>query len=100
MRAYFFGAAASTRWNWNRLQEELSGYVHIDADSESSKDRRRIPNLWSDIRLVVHAAAQPSHDWAIKEPRTDFAVNAVGTQSPRSHTGAFPRRRFHFYQHE
>lgn len=80
MRAYFFGPDASTRSVSDRLVEELEGFRSLDIDV---RDRESVERLFAehgnDIELVVHAAAQPSHDWAAKEPHTDFAVNALGT---------------------
>jgi len=80
MRSVFFGAAASTLWQKERLLAEVPGYRHLDADI---RDRAAMEALFaeygSDIRLVVHAAAQPSHDWAARDPHTDFSVNANGT---------------------
>ena len=81
MRATFFGSDASTRPNRERLERELGdAYVHQDLDI---RDRDAIATLFdrygSDISLVVHTAAQPSHDWAAREPFTDFDINAVGT---------------------
>ena len=80
MRAYFFGEEASTAWATDRLGASLDNYDHRNLDI---RDREAIEALFaefgSDIELVVHAAAQPSHDWAAREPFTDFDVNAVGT---------------------
>jgi len=80
MREYFFGADASTRWNTARLQEDLGKFKHYSIDV---RDEQAIKKLFADlgktISLVVHTAAQPSHDWAAREPFTDFTVNANGT---------------------
>src|SRR5262245_43446500 len=81
MRRHFFGAEASTRWQRSRLKAELgNSYRHLSADI---RDDERIDRLFRKygkyISLVVHTAAQPSHDWAARDPRTDFGVNAVGT---------------------
>jgi CDP-paratose 2-epimerase len=81
MRSVFFGIDGSTGWNRERVQRILgSRYVHDDGDI---RDREHILGLFrrygSAIELVVHAAAQPSHDWAAREPFTDFDINAVGT---------------------
>jgi CDP-paratose 2-epimerase len=81
MRRVFFGAEASTIWNRNRLERELkNSYTHVDLDV---RDRAGIAKVFSrfsrEISLVIHAAAQPSHDWAAREPYVDFDVNAVGT---------------------
>ncbi len=80
MRAYFFGKEASTNWNVNRIQESVSNYEHHSIDIRNYSELEKIFNQYGkDIKLVVHTAAQPSHDWAAKEPLTDFGVNATGT---------------------
>ncbi|MEO6328306.1 MAG: GDP-mannose 4,6-dehydratase, partial [Ginsengibacter sp.] len=80
LRAYFFGDAASTEWNVSRVQEQFSNYKHYNADI---RDYEQLGNIFkeynTDISLIIHTAAQPSHDWAAKEPLTDFTVNANGT---------------------
>jgi CDP-paratose 2-epimerase len=77
-RQYFFGPDGDTRWNNQRLQAEHSTYVHRDIDI---RDEPAIKALFTEypFDLVIHAAAQPSHDWAAREPYTDFTINAVGT---------------------
>ncbi len=80
MRQYYFGENASTDWNRMRLQEQYPNLIHYNADIRSQADIEAIFNEYGlDIKLVVHTAAQPSHDWAAKEPHTDFTVNANGT---------------------
>jgi CDP-paratose 2-epimerase len=80
MRKYFFGQEASTDWNRRILEETFSEYSHYSVDIRSQKDINRIfATYGTDIKTVIHAAAQPSHDWAAKEPMTDFTVNANGT---------------------
>lgn len=80
MRAYFFGDEGSTRWQADRLQEELPQYNHCEADIRNFGALDGIFQEYAGaIELVIHTAAQPSHDWAAKEPITDFGVNAVGT---------------------
>jgi CDP-paratose 2-epimerase len=75
-----FGAEASTRKSREQLEAELPRYHHVDADIRDEKVVERVfAEYGADIRLVVHAASQPSHDWAAKEPLTDFTVNANGT---------------------
>jgi CDP-paratose 2-epimerase len=81
MRGYFFGKDGSTKWNLDRLQKEIGDrYTHHDIDI---RDREALARLFAglgrEVGLVIHAAAQPSHDWAAREPFTDFDVNAVGT---------------------
>ena len=80
MRKVFFGPGASTDWNRSLLQEQLKSYRHYSLDI---RNRNEIDRLFaehgSDICLIVHTAAQPSHDWAARDPHTDFTVNANGT---------------------
>jgi CDP-paratose 2-epimerase len=80
MREYFFGKDASTEWNTLSLQQSLKNFTHISADIRDQASIESVFRKWSkDISVVVHTAAQPSHDWAAKEPLTDFGVNANGT---------------------
>ncbi len=81
MRRCFFGDEASTRWQRRRLKKELGGrYRHLDADiRDAGRMDRLFRRLGADVKLVVHTAAQPSHDWAAGDPQTDFTVNANGT---------------------
>lgn len=80
MRKYFFGPEASTRWSVDRLRAELKHFRHVEADIRDEAAMERVfAEYGKDISLVVHTAAQPSHDWAAQEPRTDFTVNANGT---------------------
>ena len=79
--ASFFGAEASTRWQCDELQRARAS--RLRARDVDIRDRRRSMRSFArgcrDIALVVHTAAQPSHDWAAREPHTDFGVNATGT---------------------
>lgn len=90
MRAQFFGAQASTQWNQKRMAAEVSRYRHYSADI---RDSRKIDSVFSrhgkDISLVIHTAAQPSHDWAATDPATDFTVNANGTSAVLESTRKF-----------
>ena len=78
MRRDFFGEPGDTAWNLERLRSSTSHFVHHDLDI---RDRAAILSLFETERpeLVVHAAAQPSHDLAASRPFDDFDVNAVGT---------------------
>jgi CDP-paratose 2-epimerase len=78
MRADFFGPEGDTTWNLERLLRETQRFTHNDLDI---RDRDRMLRLFEEHRpaLVVHAAAQPSHDLAAQRPFDDFDVNAVGT---------------------
>lgn len=80
-RRAFFGDEASTAANLERLRAELgSKYSHVDADIRDAATMERVFRRYgNDISLIVHCAAQPSHDWAAREPLTDFGINALGT---------------------
>lgn len=80
MRSYFFGADASTDWNRRRLLAEVRSYSHQALDVRDEGGVARLfEHYGRDIELIVHAAAQPSHDWAAREPLVDFDVNARST---------------------
>ncbi|PJE63805.1 NAD-dependent epimerase [Candidatus Roizmanbacteria bacterium CG10_big_fil_rev_8_21_14_0_10_45_7] len=79
MRKYFFGDEASTEWNKNKLLRDYKkNYFHYDIDI---RDNEKVRDIFKQHKfdIVIHTAAQPSHDWAAKEPLTDFTVNALGT---------------------
>jgi CDP-paratose 2-epimerase len=80
LRAYFFGEDGSTDWNAQKLRTSLPRYTHLTFDI---RDREALLATFrkygKEIALVVHCAAQPSHDWAAREPITDFTVNAAAT---------------------
>src|SRR5262249_53262574 len=80
MRRLFFGDDASTHWSRVALETGLPRYRHLDTDI---RDQAAVQNVFKqysrDIVVVIHAAAQPSHDWAARDPVTDFTVNANGT---------------------
>jgi CDP-paratose 2-epimerase len=77
-RAVFFGPQGDTRWNQLRLERELPGFEHHELDV---RDRQGIKSLVKRLRpaIIVHTAAQPSHDRAADIPFDDFDTNAVGT---------------------
>ncbi len=80
MRAYFFGKEASTKSSYEHLISKYSNYAHLNIDIRNYEELEKIFSLYEDeIELIIHTAAQPSHDWAMKEPLTDFAINATGT---------------------
>lgn len=80
MRKYFFGDEASTKWNSDCLMKEIEKYHHYDIDIRNEKEIEQIFSKYNtEIKVIIHTAAQPSHDWAAKEPLTDFTINANGT---------------------
>lgn len=90
MRRYFFGEEASTDWNVKRLKENYSNYKHFNIDIRNGDDLKNVFDEYNkDIALIIHTAAQPSHDWAAKEPFTDFTVNANGTLNMLEFTRQF-----------
>ena len=81
MRRVFFGEEASTDWNRRRLEQTLGRrYRHYTTDIRNPEELNRVfAEVGSAIKVVIHTAAQPSHDWAARDPQVDFAVNANGT---------------------
>ena len=80
MRSQFFGAEASTTWMRKEMEAGVRGYRHVDCDiRDAAAVERLFKDLGSSIACIVHTAAQPSHDWAAKDPMTDFTVNAQAT---------------------
>jgi CDP-paratose 2-epimerase len=77
-RATFFGPEGDTRWTLGRLERSCRGYQHRDLDI---RDREGVMALIREVKpgLIIHTAAQPSHDRAAAIPFLDFEVNAVGT---------------------
>lgn len=89
-RADFFGPQGDTRWNQRRLIETFSSFSHVELDI---RDRAGVGRLIEELRpsVIVHTAAQPSHDLAASRPFDDFDVNAIGTlnllEAVRRHAG-------------
>ncbi|MCZ7355812.1 MAG: NAD-dependent epimerase/dehydratase family protein [Candidatus Methanoperedens sp.] len=80
MRKVFFGEEASTEWSRKKLEYEIKNYIHYREDIRDRAAMEAIFKKYSnEIKLIIHTAAQPSHDWAAKDPFTDFTVNANGT---------------------
>lgn len=77
-RAVFFGEAGDTRWNQKRLQAAIASFSHHELDI---RDRAGVLALLAEVKpdVIVHTAAQPSHDRAAQIPFDDFDTNAVGT---------------------
>jgi CDP-paratose 2-epimerase len=80
MRQTFFGPDGSTDWNRKGLEEALPNYNHLCLDvCDGRLVGSALSNYGSDVKVVIHTAAQPSHDWSAKDPVMDFSVNAIGT---------------------
>lgn len=79
LRKYFFGLSGSNKWKEKLLKKDKN-YIHFSIDI---RNKLKIFDIFKkykkQIKAIVHTAAQPSHDWAAKEPFTDFEVNANGT---------------------
>ena len=103
-RGHFFGPAASTAGEQDRLGRDLARYRHIDTDIRDAAGLETVfSRFGKDAAVVIHAAAQPSHDWAAGDPVQDFEINAGGTlnilEATRRHapSAAFI---FHLSQHQ
>jgi CDP-paratose 2-epimerase len=80
MRAHFFGAEASTSKTRDDLVKKVPGYEHNNIDIRDTIGIRELFKKYQGkIEAIVHTAAQPSHDWAARDPQTDFSINAKGT---------------------
>jgi len=80
MRRVFFGDAASTDWCRRKLESDLPDYHHESIDiRDVDAIEKLFAKFGADISVVIHTAAQPSHDWAATDPQTDFTINANGT---------------------
>jgi CDP-paratose 2-epimerase len=95
MRSRFFGAEASTASTTARLEEELDEFRSIELDIRDGEGvLRAFRDAPGPIEAIIHTAAQPSHDWAAREPHTDFGINAVGTlnllEAARAHAPDAP----------
>ena len=79
-RMKFFGKDGDTRWVKNNLIKFHKNYTHINADIRNYLALEKIYKKYKNsIKLIIHSAAQPSHDWAKKKPFVDFNINALGT---------------------
>ena len=80
LRLKFFGKDGDINWKRKNLIKLYKNYKHKNIDIRNYNALEKIFRKYkSSIKLVIHSAAQPSHDWAIKEPFTDFNINALGT---------------------
>jgi len=78
MRAVFFGAAGDTQWNLKRVKKTTKNFKHLSLDIRNRKDVEMLFQE-NNFNLIIHCAAQPSHDKAAEIPILDFEVNALGT---------------------
>jgi CDP-paratose 2-epimerase len=90
MRRVFFGKDASTQWMRDLLCREIPSYQHHNIDIRNAVEISQLfERAGSNVKLIVHAAAQPSHDWAARDPQVDFSVNANGTLNLLEATRSF-----------
>src|ERR1700716_3631316 len=95
MRSQFFGPTASTRPSTDELLQRFPEFRSLEVDI---RDTDAVTKVFAEhareIELIVHTAAQPSHDWAARDPQTDFTVNANGTlnllEAARAHSPEAP----------
>ena len=79
-RKFFFGKDGDIGWLKKKLKKDLKNYRHFNTDIRNFKELEKIfKKFKSKISLIIHAAAQPSHDWAKNKPFIDFDINARGT---------------------
>jgi CDP-paratose 2-epimerase len=90
-RKKFFGEEASNLKNRKILKSTISNYQHINLDITSDKIRSIFEKYRNQIKLIIHTAAQPSHDWAATNPKIDFNVNAYGTLNLLENTRLFAK---------
>jgi len=81
LRKFFFGNEASTKWIKSFLEKKYNkDYIHFNSDISKINDIEKIFKKYKhNIKVIIHSAAQPSHDWAASNPELDFNVNAIGT---------------------
>ena len=79
-RKFFFGKDGNINWIKNKLKKNLKNYIHYNTDIRNYKNLEKIFKKYKkNIKVIIHAAAQPSHDWAKNKPFIDFDINAKGT---------------------
>ena len=79
-REFFFGEAGSTERSLLDLKSKIPSFEHVNADIRDIDALRRIfAKYKNDLSLIIHCAAQPSHDWAASNIREDFSINTLGT---------------------
>ena len=80
LRNFFFGKDGDVNWIKNKLKKDLKNYVHFNSDIRNYNNLKKIfEKFKKNIKVIIHAAAQPSHDWAKNKPFIDFDINAQGT---------------------
>ena len=79
-RKFFFGKDGYVTWVKNKLKKSIKNYNHLNIDIRNYSALKKIFSRYKkNIKVIIHAAAQPSHDWARNKPFIDFEINANGT---------------------
>lgn len=89
MRKTFFGEGGDTLWNRSRIYHKASNYFPTDTDITSPEQVWSLFDVHGPFDAVIHCAAQPSHDYASKNPELDYQVNVFGTENLLKHTLAY-----------
>ncbi len=80
VRKFFFGKDGDISWVRKKLKSNLKNYSHFNTDIRNLKGLEKIFKRYKkNVKVIIHAAAQPSHDWAKNKPFIDFDINAKGT---------------------
>ena len=80
LREFFFGKDGSTQWIKNKIKKQIKNYFHYNTDIRSYKNLEKIFKKYKkNISIIIHCAAQPSHDYGKNFPNLDFNINAAGT---------------------
>ena len=97
-RKFFFGKSASTKWVKSFLEKKYNkNYKHFNSDITKIDEIEKIFKKYKNkIKVVIHSAAQPSHDWAASNPELDFKVNAIGTLNLLNLTKKYLNKRIPF----
>ncbi|MGB0121674.1 MAG: NAD-dependent epimerase/dehydratase family protein [Solirubrobacterales bacterium] len=95
MRSQFFGPESSTRPTSESLVSRFDDFENVELDIRDAEGVNRVfGGVEGGPDLIIHTAAQPSHDWAARDPQTDFGVNAIGTlnllEASRAHSPDAP----------
>lgn len=98
LRKFFFGKEASTKWVKSFLEKKYNkNYIHFNSDISRVADIEKIFRKYKNkIKVIIHSAAQPSHDWAASNPELDFNVNAIGTLNMLNLTKKYLQKKIPF----
>ena len=97
-RKYFFGAEGSNLFRLKILNEKIENFEYYNLDIRSYEKLNKIFKKYKDnIKCIIHCAAQPSHDWAVKEPLTDYKINSLATLNLLEATRNFSKNAVFIY---